>query len=131
MPAPVFDLAIIGGGVNGCGVARDAAGLGLSVYLCEQKARRPMHVYGPRASELLGEASQSQALGRDFGAGLSEREVDYLMRVESAECAGGVVPRRSKLGLRLGADAIAALDRSIAGRLAEGGRRKSAQRTPA
>lgn len=32
----VFDLAIIGGGVNGCGIARDAAGRGLSVVLCEQ-----------------------------------------------------------------------------------------------
>ena len=29
------DLAIIGGGVNGCGIARDAAGRGLSVVLCE------------------------------------------------------------------------------------------------
>ena len=36
MPEPVYDLAIIGGGVNGCGVARDASGRGLSVYLCEQ-----------------------------------------------------------------------------------------------
>ena len=33
---PVYDLAIIGGGVNGCGVARDAAGRGWSVYLCEK-----------------------------------------------------------------------------------------------
>ncbi|MEM7190709.1 MAG: glycerol-3-phosphate dehydrogenase, partial [Pseudomonadota bacterium] len=31
-----YDLAILGGGVNGCGVARDAAGRGLSVYLCEK-----------------------------------------------------------------------------------------------
>lgn len=31
-----FDVAIIGGGVNGCGIARDAAGRGYSVYLCEQ-----------------------------------------------------------------------------------------------
>jgi glycerol-3-phosphate dehydrogenase len=31
-----FDIAIIGGGVNGCGIARDAAGRGLSVYLCEK-----------------------------------------------------------------------------------------------
>ncbi|HVZ13877.1 MAG TPA: glycerol-3-phosphate dehydrogenase, partial [Bauldia sp.] len=36
MPDQVFDLAIIGGGVNGCGIARDAAGRGLSVFLCEQ-----------------------------------------------------------------------------------------------
>ncbi|MDQ8732374.1 glycerol-3-phosphate dehydrogenase [Bradyrhizobium sp. LHD-71] len=31
----VFDLAIIGGGINGCGIARDAAGRGFSVFLCE------------------------------------------------------------------------------------------------
>jgi len=31
----VYDLAIIGGGINGCGIARDAAGRGNSVFLCE------------------------------------------------------------------------------------------------
>ena len=31
-----FDVAIIGGGINGCGIARDAAGRGLSVYLAEK-----------------------------------------------------------------------------------------------
>src|ERR1700758_333582 len=31
----IFDLAIIGGGVNGCGIARGAAGRGNSVFLCE------------------------------------------------------------------------------------------------
>ncbi|HEY5302218.1 MAG TPA: FAD-dependent oxidoreductase, partial [Acetobacteraceae bacterium] len=30
-----YDLAIIGGGVNGCGIARAAAGRGWSVFLCE------------------------------------------------------------------------------------------------
>lgn len=34
--APIFDLAIIGGGVNGCGIARDASGRGASVILFEQ-----------------------------------------------------------------------------------------------
>ncbi|MFG1398310.1 glycerol-3-phosphate dehydrogenase [Roseixanthobacter pseudopolyaromaticivorans] len=32
----IFDLAIIGGGVNGCGIARDAAGRGASVVLFEK-----------------------------------------------------------------------------------------------
>lgn len=32
----VFDLLVVGGGVNGCGIARDAAGRGLSVALCEK-----------------------------------------------------------------------------------------------
>ncbi|MBV5265828.1 glycerol-3-phosphate dehydrogenase [Pinisolibacter aquiterrae] len=31
----IYDLAVIGGGINGCGIARDAAGRGLSVHLCE------------------------------------------------------------------------------------------------
>jgi len=30
-----FDIFIIGGGINGCGIARDAAGRGYSVALCE------------------------------------------------------------------------------------------------
>ena len=30
------DLLIVGGGVNGAGIARDAAGRGLSVVLCEK-----------------------------------------------------------------------------------------------
>ncbi len=32
----VYDLAIIGGGINGCGIARDAAGRGLKVLLAEK-----------------------------------------------------------------------------------------------
>lgn len=32
----VFDLLVIGGGINGVGITRDAAGRGLSVLLCEQ-----------------------------------------------------------------------------------------------
>jgi glycerol-3-phosphate dehydrogenase len=30
------DLLVVGGGINGCGIARDAAGRGLQVVLCEQ-----------------------------------------------------------------------------------------------
>jgi glycerol-3-phosphate dehydrogenase len=32
-----YDLAIVGGGVNGCGIARDAAGRGLKTLLCEAR----------------------------------------------------------------------------------------------
>jgi glycerol-3-phosphate dehydrogenase len=35
-PEEPVDLLVIGGGVNGTGIARDAAGRGLSVVLCEQ-----------------------------------------------------------------------------------------------
>ena len=36
MSDPPVDLFIIGGGINGCGIARDAAGRGLTVTLAEQ-----------------------------------------------------------------------------------------------
>ena len=36
MNAPPYDLLVIGGGINGTGIARDAAGRGLSVLLAEQ-----------------------------------------------------------------------------------------------
>lgn len=36
MTKDIYDLAIIGGGINGCGIARDAAGRGLKVLLCEK-----------------------------------------------------------------------------------------------
>lgn len=36
MPAMIYDICIIGGGINGAGIARDAAGRGLKVLLLEQ-----------------------------------------------------------------------------------------------
>lgn len=35
-PLDCYDLAVIGGGINGVGIAADAAGRGLSVFLCEK-----------------------------------------------------------------------------------------------
>jgi len=35
VPEPMFDIFVIGGGVNGCGIARDASGRGLRVGLAE------------------------------------------------------------------------------------------------
>ncbi len=36
MSSPLYDLLVIGGGINGAGIARDAAGRGLSVLLAER-----------------------------------------------------------------------------------------------
>ncbi|UCI05561.1 glycerol-3-phosphate dehydrogenase [Mesorhizobium sp. B1-1-8] len=33
--SPIHDVFVIGGGINGCGIARDAVGRGFSVYLAE------------------------------------------------------------------------------------------------
>ena len=42
--APPYDLLVIGGGINGAGIARDAAGRGLSVLLAEQDDLASRHV---------------------------------------------------------------------------------------
>jgi len=36
VPADCYDVAVIGGGINGVGIAADAAGRGLKVFLCEK-----------------------------------------------------------------------------------------------
>ncbi|TIX63666.1 MAG: FAD-dependent oxidoreductase, partial [Mesorhizobium sp.] len=33
--SPIHDIFVIGGGINGCGIARDAVGRGFSVFLAE------------------------------------------------------------------------------------------------
>lgn len=33
---PIYDVVVIGGGINGVGIAVDAVGRGLSVFLCEK-----------------------------------------------------------------------------------------------
>jgi glycerol-3-phosphate dehydrogenase len=62
---------------------------------------------------LLGNAKSFADLGQSFGATLTESEVRYLISNEWACTADDVVWRRSKLGLRLSADEIAALDEWI------------------
>jgi glycerol-3-phosphate dehydrogenase len=79
-------------------------------FLSSAHANRLAHAYGTRASKLLGNAKSMTDLGQSFGATLTEREVRYLMAVEWACTADDIVWRRSKLGLRLSATEIAAID---------------------
>lgn len=93
-------------------------------FLTEAWAARLIRAYGTEARSLLGPARSAADLGQDFGATLTEAEVNWLMSHEWAERAEDVVWRRTKLGLRLTADQIAALDAFMAGsgaiRLQEG-----------
>jgi glycerol-3-phosphate dehydrogenase len=79
-------------------------------FLTPAHANRLAHAYGTRAAKLLGSAKSMADLGQAFGATLTESEVRYLMANEWARTAEDVVWRRSKLGLRLSADEIAAID---------------------
>ncbi len=60
-------------------------------------------------------------LGRDFGAGLTEAEVSYLVNEEWAQTADDILWRRSKLGLHTPSHTAQDIDAWLAG-----GRRASA-----
>ena len=77
-------------------------------------ARRLVRAYGTRAARLLSGARSMADLGPAFGAGLTAREVAYLMAEEWAATADDVLWRRSKLGLRLTPAQRAALDQFMA-----------------
>ncbi len=79
-------------------------------FLTEFWARRLVRAYGAEARLVLGDAPDAAALGEDFGATLTAREVAWLMDREYARTAEDVVWRRTRLGLRLSAEQIAALD---------------------
>jgi glycerol-3-phosphate dehydrogenase len=83
-------------------------------FLEPAHASRLAHAYGTRAVKLLGHAKSMADLGLSFGATLTESEVRYLMASEWALTAEDIVWRRSKLGLRLSVDQIAAIDGWIA-----------------
>ncbi|HEX2634305.1 MAG TPA: glycerol-3-phosphate dehydrogenase [Bradyrhizobium sp.] len=83
-------------------------------FLTPVHADRLVHAYGTRAVKLLGTAKSMADLGQSFGATLTEKEIKYLMSQEWALTAEDIVWRRSKLGLRLTADQIAAIDAWIA-----------------
>ena len=83
-------------------------------FLSSALANRLAHAYGTRAAKLLGPAKSLADLGKSFGAGLTESEVRYLIAHEWARTAEDIVWRRSKLGLRMTAAEITALEDWIA-----------------
>ncbi len=58
--------------------------------------------HGTLAREILGKARTAADLGYDFGAGLTAREIDYMVANEWAVTAEDILWRRSKCGLHLG-----------------------------
>lgn len=85
-------------------------------FLGKHDATRLFRYYGTRANKVLGQARSWADLGIGFGMGLTEAEVDYMVREEWARSAGDIVFRRSKLGLRLTQSEIDAIDRFLEGK---------------
>ena len=83
-------------------------------FLSEFWALRMIRAYGTEAVEILGDATSAADLGQDFGATLTAAEVRWLREKEFACSAEDIVWRRSKLGLRMSAEEVAALDAYLA-----------------
>ena len=101
-----FDLAIIGGGINGVGIARDAAGRGLKVALVEQNDLASGT--SSASSKLIHGGLRYLEHGalRLVRAALSEREVLLRMAPHLIRPLRFVLPldtaSRSPIVLRLG-----------------------------
>lgn len=70
-------------------------------FLDKATILRYVHSYGSCVYSLLQGVSTQRDMGRDFGSGLYEVEVLYLIRHEFAKTAEDILWRRSKLGLHL------------------------------
>jgi glycerol-3-phosphate dehydrogenase len=79
-------------------------------FLQRDWAHRLITSYGTLARQILGSAQSLADCGAHFGHGLTACEVDYLIEREWARETDDILWRRSKLGLRLSPDEVAALD---------------------
>ncbi len=80
-------------------------------YLSQQWAQRLIRSYGTEAKDILLNSNSIKDLGINFGATLTEQEVVWLMDNEFALSTDDVIWRRSRLGLHMSAEEIAALDK--------------------
>ena len=60
--------------------------------------------HGSRTPKILGDARFAEGLGRTFGAGLTQREIEYLVAEEWAVTAEDILWRRTKCGLHMTAE---------------------------
>ncbi|WP_299500887.1 glycerol-3-phosphate dehydrogenase [uncultured Roseobacter sp.] len=72
-------------------------------------AKHYARLYGTRLRQIVGDATELTALGRQFGPMLYEAEVTYLVTQEWATCADDILKRRTKHGLTLSATEAARL----------------------
>jgi glycerol-3-phosphate dehydrogenase len=70
-------------------------------FLNEEIVKRLVRSYGTVSFDILGNAKNIESLGENFGSGLYEKEVIYLIQNEWARSSEDILFRRSKLGLSL------------------------------
>ncbi|OUS39171.1 glycerol-3-phosphate dehydrogenase [Rhodobacterales bacterium 56_14_T64] len=88
-------------------------------FLTAYASRRLIRAYGTEAWEVLGDAKSATDLGQDFGATITERELDWAIAREWVRSGEDYLWRRTKLGLRLTDEQRTAVDGYIAEKAAK------------
>lgn len=83
-------------------------------WLPPEMLLRLARAYGTRMRQLIGTAGALSELGTHLGGDLYAAELRYLVEHEFARTADDVLWRRSKLGLHLGTESIARVERWFA-----------------
>lgn len=96
----------------------------LAPWLDNQSVDRFARSYGCLCFEFLKNKNNLVDMGADFGTGLRQAEVDYLIEREWAGTAEDILWRRSKLGLLLNQSEIEALEQYVANKLSGGPKAK-------
>ena len=82
-------------------------------FLTQETLKRAVRSYGTISFDIFGDAANIDALGRHFGSGLYEREVNYLIQKEWSRTSDDILFRRSKLGLSFSKDEVTQLDQHL------------------
>lgn len=79
-------------------------------FLSDHAALRLLRTYGTEVFDIFKTAKTLEDLGKDFGAGITETELDWAKEKEWVQTAEDFLWRRTKLGLRLTASEIDQID---------------------
>ena len=82
-------------------------------FLTQETLKRVVRSYGTISFDIFGDATNIDALGKHFGSGLYEREVNYLIQEEWSRTSDDILFRRSKLGLSFSKDEVTQLDQHL------------------
>ena len=98
---------------NGNMEAFEAKQQKLYPFLPEDVLQRYVRSYGTRMNVILEGVENLREMGRDFGGGLFEAEIVYLVNHEFAKSAEDILWRRTKLGLHLEKKSMLALESAM------------------
>ena len=87
-------------------------------FLGTERTIRMARAYGASLGIMLAEVQDEAAMGRNFGHGLTQVEVDWLIEREWAKTAEDILWRRTKLGLAFSESQTTELARYIDERIA-------------